>query len=120
VLRGLKILLVEDDFIVAFDMQVLLQDCGAEVLGPASSVAEGQALIDRERPDAAVLDVNLNGEFVFALAQRLREQGVPMLFATAYADDDGLFSASDKSVPRVAKPVLPAVLVAQLRKLVGR
>ncbi len=119
-LRGLKVLLVEDDFIVAFDMQVLLQDCGAEVLGPASTVAEGQALVARERPDAAVLDVNLNGEFVFGLARQLREQGVPMLFATAYADDDGLFSAADRSVPRVAKPVLPAVLIAQLRKLVGR
>ncbi len=119
-LRGLKILLVEDDFIVAFDMQVLLQDCGAEVLGPASSVAEGQALAASQKPHAAVLDVNLNGEFVFALAQQLREQGVPMLFTTAHMDDDGLFSECDKSVPRVAKPVLPAVLIAQLRRLVGR
>lgn len=101
-------------------MQILLQDCGADVLGPASTVAEGRALVSLEKPDAAVLDVNLNGEFVFALAQQLREQEVPMLFATAYADDDGLFPDADKSVPRVAKPVLPAVLITQLRKLVGR
>ncbi len=120
VLRGLKILLVEDDFIVAFDMQILLQDCGADVLGPASNVTEGLALAAQEKPDAAVLDVNLNGEFVFALARQLRERGVPMLFATAYADDDALFPEADRSAPRVAKPVLPAVLIAQLRKLVGR
>ncbi|HEY6644227.1 response regulator [Povalibacter sp.] len=119
-LRGLKILLVEDDFIVAFDMQGLLQDYGAEVLGPVSSVAEGQAIVASQQADAAVLDVNLNGEFVFALAGQLRQQGVPLLFATAHADDDALFPAPERTAPRVAKPVLPSVLIAQLRKLVGR
>jgi two-component system, response regulator PdtaR len=118
-LQGLKILLVEDDFIVAFDMQTLLQDYGAEVLGPAATVAEGLSIVAGSKADAAVLDVNLNGEFVFALAQRLREQGVPLLFATAYADDDPLFPDADRSAPRVAKPVLPNVLITQLRKLVG-
>jgi two-component system, response regulator PdtaR len=119
-LRGLKILLVEDDFIVAFDMQTLLQDYGADVLGPAATVAEGLSVVANSKVDAAVLDVNLNGEFVFALAQRLREQSVPLLFATAYADDDKLFPDADRVALRVAKPVLPNVLIAQLRKLVGR
>jgi two-component system, response regulator PdtaR len=119
-LQGLKILLVEDDFIVAFDMQTLLQDYGADVLGPAATVAEGLSIVAGSKVDAAVLDVNLNGEFVFSLAQRLREQSVPLLFATAYADDDKLFPDADKAAPRVAKPVLPNVLITQLRKLVGR
>lgn len=119
-LQGLKILLVEDDFIVAFDMQTLLQDYGAHVLGPAATVAEGLSIVASSKVDAAVLDVNLNGEFVFALAQRLREQHVPLLFATAYADDDKLFPDADRTAPRVAKPVLPNVLITQLRKLVGK
>ncbi len=119
-LSGLRILVVEDDFIVAFDMQTLLQDYGAEVLGPASSAVEAHALIGRHTPDAALLDVNLNGEFVFPVAQRLHDAGVPLLFATAHADDDGMFPEALRTLPRVAKPVLSNVLISQLRRLLGR
>jgi CheY-like chemotaxis protein len=115
--RGLKVLVVEDDFIVAYDMQSMLEEQGAEVLGPASSVQEARALLASNAPNAAILDVNLNGEYVFPLAEDLRARGVPFLFATAYADDDRLFPATAKSVLRLAKPVLPAVLVSQLKRL---
>ena len=120
ILQGVRILLVEDDFIVAFDMQTMLQDYGAEVLGPAASLEEARKLLTIARPTLAVLDVNLNGELVFALASELRDQSVPILFATAYADDDPIFPADHKQAPRVAKPVLPAMLITQLRKLLGR
>lgn len=119
VFQGMKILVVEDDFIVAFDMQSMLEEEGAQVLGPASSVREAQALLAAETPQAAVLDVNLNGEFVFPLVEVLRAKGVPFLFATAYADDDRLFPESIKQVPKLAKPVLPTTLVAQLKRLLG-
>ena len=117
--QGMKILVVEDDFIVAFDMQVMLEEQGAEVLGPASSVEEALAILAREVPEAAVLDVNLNGEFVFPVAAQLRMKGVPFLFATAYADDDRLFPVEARATPRLAKPVLPAVLITQLKKLIS-
>lgn len=117
--QGMKILVVEDDFIVAFDIQVMLEEQGAQVLGPASSVYEAMALCAREAPHAAVLDVNLNGEFVFPVAQLLSSRRVPFLFATAYADDDRLFPPEAQQAPRLAKPVLPAVLITQLQKLIG-
>ena len=119
VFQGTKILVVEDDFIVAFDMQSILEEQGAQVLGPASSVREAQALLAAHTPQAAVLDVNLNGEFVFPLVELLRAKGVPFLFATAYADDDRLFPESTRQVPKLAKPVLPAALLAQVKKLLG-
>lgn len=119
IFQGMKVLVVEDDFIVAFDMQVMLEEQGAEVIGPASSVMEALALLAAARPNAAVLDVNLNGEFVFPVADQLRAQGVPFLFATAYADDDRLFPETSKQTPRLAKPVLPVVLITQLKKLLG-
>ncbi len=119
VFQGMKILVVEDDFIVAFDMQSMLEEEGAQVLGPASSVREAQALLAAQTPQAAVLDVNLNGEYVFPLVELLRAKGVPFLFATAYADDDRLFPESTRQVPKLAKPVLPAVLLTQLQKLLG-
>ena len=117
VLEGLKVLVVEDDFIVAFDMQSILEEQGALVLGPAASVTEAQALLQREVPDLAVLDVNLNGEYVFPVAEALVARGVPFVFATAYADDDRLFPGTLRAAPRLAKPVLPNVLVTQLDRL---
>ena len=116
-MSGMTVLVVEDDFIVAYDMQMMLEEQGARVLGPATSLAEAQQLLSRERPTAAVLDVNLNGEYVFPLAEELRTQKVPFVFATAYADEDRLFPEAARIAPRLAKPVLPNVLIAQLLRL---
>jgi CheY-like chemotaxis protein len=116
---GVTVLVVEDDFIVAYDMQSLLEEQGARVLGPAATLAEARELVAAETPTIAVLDVNLNGEFVFPLADDLRARKVPFLFATAYADDDRLFPESDRSAPRLPKPVLPNVLIGQLRRLLA-
>jgi len=116
-LRHAKVLLVEDDFIVAYDMQTMLEEQGATVTGPASSLGEARELLARSCPNVAVLDVNLNGELVFPLAEELQSRGVPYIFATAYADDERLYPLSAKQAPRLAKPVLPAVLVAQVARL---
>ncbi len=116
-LRHARILLVEDDFIVAFDMQTMLEEQGAEVIGPAASVAQARALLNGANPNIAVLDVNLNGELVFPLTEDLQQRGIPFVFATAYADDERLYPAHAKQAPRLAKPVLPNVLVRQIVKL---
>ncbi|WP_129775801.1 response regulator [Peristeroidobacter soli] len=116
-MSGMTVLVVEDDFIVAYDMQMMLEEQGARVLGPAHSLAEAKTLLAKEQPTVAVLDVNLNGEHVFPLADELRAKDVPFLFATAYADDDRLFPQAVRSAPRLAKPVLPNVLIAQLMRL---
>jgi len=116
-MSGMRVLVVEDDFIVAYDMQTMLEEQGARVLGPASSLAEAQELIAREQPTVAVLDVNLNGEYVFPLLDQLRSKEVPFVFATAYADEDRLFPEAARSAPRLSKPVLPHVLIAQLMRL---
>jgi two-component system, response regulator PdtaR len=119
VFQGVSVLVVEDDFIVAYDMQSLLEEQGARVLGPVATLAEARELVARETPSIAVLDVNLNGEFVFPLTDELRAKQVPFVFATAYADDERLFPESDRSAPRLAKPVLPNVLIGQLKRLLS-
>jgi two-component system, response regulator PdtaR len=116
-LRRAQILLVEDDFIVAYDMQMLLEEQGAKVLGPASSLREARELLLGAKPTLAVLDVNLNGELVFPLVEDLQARGVPFVFATAYADDERLYPQSAMNAPRLAKPVLPNVLIAQVTRL---
>jgi two-component system, response regulator PdtaR len=118
-LEGVNVLIVEDDFIVAFDMQTLLEEQGATVIGPAADLDEARAQVARNaaKIQIAVLDVNINGEYVFPVAAELRRAGVPIVFATAYADDERLFPDGLKDAPRLAKPVLPNVLVGQLKRL---
>lgn len=103
--KGVTVLVVEDDFIVAFDMQTMLEDQGARVLGPASSLTEARQILQKEQPTVAVLDVNLNGEYVFPLVTELNAREVPFVFATAYADDERLFPQEVRTAPRLSKPV---------------
>lgn|SRR5512138_1041577 len=116
-LKQARVLLVEDDFIVGYDMQAILEEQGATVIGPAASLVEARSLLAASSPTVAVLDVNLNGELVFPLVEDLRERRVPFVFATAYADDERLFPDSARSAPRLSKPVLPNALIAQIERM---
>jgi two-component system, response regulator PdtaR len=116
-LGAAHVLLVEDDFILAYELQTLLEEQGAHVIGPASSLAEARAMLASATPNVAVLDVNLNGELVFPIIEDLRSRHVPFVFATAYADDDRLYPVSTKDIPRLAKPVMPNVLIGHIARL---
>jgi DNA-binding response OmpR family regulator len=83
-LSGKRIVVVEDDFLLANDICRELRNLGATVLGPAPTPFYASQLIARGRIDAAVLDVRLHGTTVFEVADQLRGRGVPILFATAY------------------------------------
>ncbi len=87
-LSGKRVLLVEDEIIVALDMTATLEDLGCEVIGPAASLPAAQALARQEagRIDAALLDVNLKGATTLGLARELHELGVPCIFATGYSE----------------------------------
>jgi len=78
-----RILIVEDEPIVAMCLEDMLSELGHATLGPASRVADGLALLENG-PDAAILDINLSGERSDAIAHALAERGVPMVFATGY------------------------------------
>ena len=81
---GRSVLVVEDEALVALDMEETLKAAGVRVMGPAASVAEAMALLEAATPDAAILDLNLRGELVTPVARRLREMGVPFVLSTAY------------------------------------
>lgn len=85
-LQGLRLLLVEDEFVLALGVSDLLVDLGADVIGPVGSVADALDLIDKvPEIDAAVLDVNLGGETIYPVADALMSRNVPFFFATANA-----------------------------------
>jgi two-component system, response regulator PdtaR len=102
---GRCVLLVEDELLVAWDIERMLKTAGLRVLGPVSSVAAALALLKTEKPDAAILDLNLRGELATPVARRLRELGVPFVLSTAYnhlrADDEEAFSG----VANLGKPL---------------
>jgi CheY-like chemotaxis protein len=83
-LRSLPVLVVEDESLVAMLLEDMLHDLGCEVVGPVSRVADALALLEREPVAAAILDINVAGEKVFPVADRLEALGVPFLFATGY------------------------------------
>ena len=82
-----RILLVEDEIFVVWLLEDMLADLGCAVVGPASSVNQALAMIDAEAIDAAVLDVNLNGQMSYPIADALAARGVPFVFSTGYGKD---------------------------------
>lgn len=83
-LAGKRILLVEDEILVAAMVVDMLVGLGATVIGPATTLAKGLSLAETEEFDAAVLDINLRGERIDPVADLLEARGIPMLFATGY------------------------------------
>ena len=84
-MAGQRILLVEDEYFIVDDMVRTFKACGAEVVGPVASVDGALDLIAAtERLDGAVLDVNLQGEMAYPVADALVARGVPFVFATGY------------------------------------
>lgn len=109
-LTGKRILIVEDEPLVALELGQVLNDAGAVVIGPAASAAHALALIGTEPVDAALLDGNLQGEMVDAIALALQSRGVPFLFVSGYGRDH--LPAGFDAVPIVAKPFAAPVLIA--------
>jgi CheY-like chemotaxis protein len=105
-LRGLRILVVEDTFMLADELDEILRELGCEVVGPAAQAHEAQDLAESELVlDGALLDVNLSrGETSFAIAADLAGRHVPFVFITGY-DLESSFPPEFRNVPRISKPL---------------
>lgn len=117
-LMGRSVLLVEDEMMIAWDIEQTLTHAGMRVLGPAASVGRALRLIDEERPDAAILDLQLRGELVTPVAKKLREMGVPFVLATAYNHLHG-GDTEFIGVENLGKPVASERCVAVLGEMLA-
>ncbi|WP_106640560.1 response regulator [Allosphingosinicella vermicomposti] len=82
--RRYKVLIVEDEMLVAMNIEDMLTDIGYEVAGIANRLDAGIDLARTANFDIAMLDVNLAGDLSFPIADILEERGIPYLFATGY------------------------------------
>ena len=117
---GRLVLVVEDEFLIAMHLELLLQEHGWRVLGPAATVAQALRLLEGKTPDVALLDVNLKGEMVTPVAEALRARGVPFVLASAYGSAQLLSAAVLAAAPKVSKPTSERRLLAALAEAVGR
>lgn len=113
-----KILIVEDDALIAMELEERLQDMGYDVLGPAATVEEAQTAIAASRPDAALLDSNLAGVSSTELAAGLAANGVPVAFCTGYDTIKNL-PPQLQNAPILTKPIGDADLLKVLKQLVA-
>ena len=116
-LAGKRILVVEDEYFIASDITRALQKADAIVLGPVGDLDKGMSLVASEGPDAAVLDVNLEGSNSFSLAELLEKRSVPYMFLTGY--DGWSLPHAYRAVPRVAKPFAMQAVLKCVASLVG-
>ncbi len=111
-LNGRHVLVVEDDYVLAMDMRLTLEDEGAEVVGPVGTVRDALRLVNDADIDAAVLDIHLHGEFVYEVAELLQDRGVPFIFTTGY--EGNMLPGRFAGATRYQKPVSAHAVVNAL------
>ena len=114
---GKRVLVVEDEPVVAMCLEDILDSLGCVTIGPASRLAEGLALAEASGLDAAILDINLGGsDRSVAIAETLRRRQIPFAFASGYgAPPDGF----GDTTPLIEKPYREAEVICALRALLG-
>ncbi len=111
------VLIVEDEFLIGLDMEIMLQDCGYGTLGPCDTVVSAMQALDDNHVDAAVLDLDLQDGTSVPVAERLRDEDTPFLFATGRPRK---IPEPFSDVARVVKPASRAQLERALGDILGR
>lgn len=109
-LRDQRVLIVEDEAVVAMELTRVLTAAGAKVVGPAGTIEEALNLLDDQPIDRALLDVNLGGRLITPVARALTRRRIPFVYLTGYQEpdvDDG---------PILRKPVAPSALLGALAR----
>lgn len=117
VLHGCRILVVEDEYMLAADLEMELLDAGAIVLGPFGTLETAIEFISTEQEvDGAILDVNLRGEMIFPVADLLIGRGVPVVLTTGY--DASIIPSRFEDCARCEKPISMAKVARAMGGLI--
>jgi two-component system, response regulator PdtaR len=113
-----RVLVVEDEMLVALDLEAALRGLGYEVVGPYPRLDKAVAAARGEALDGAILDVNLNGQEVFPAADELAARGIPFLLATGYAA--AVIPECYRDRPRLKKPFARRQVAEAVTALLAR
>jgi DNA-binding NtrC family response regulator len=108
-LAGRRILIAEDEILIALQLETILQELGCQIVGPVTRVDDVRRCLEARSFDGALVDVNLRGEQIFGVLPALIEVGVPFVITSGY-DDATLFPPQFRAMPRIAKPFDEAAL----------
>ena len=117
--NGLRVLVVEDEYLVADDIAETLSELSYQVAGPAATVGEAIALIEEGPLDGALLDANLDGLSSAPVAELLTHRQIPYMVVTGYGTLS-LDSAILQNAPRVTKPYVTGEIASKLSELISR
>jgi len=112
-----RVMIAEDEFLVALSLEEDLRANGFTVLGPYSTIEEASQAVAREAIDAALLDINMRGRLAFSVADLLKIRGVPYLFLSGY--NGSILPEPHRNVPCLAKPYEPLSLMRELHRLMS-
>jgi DNA-binding response OmpR family regulator len=105
ILRDVRVLVLEDDYYLATDLQVALEAAGAHVIGPFADAVDASQALAADQPDCALVDLNLGRGISFELPHQLAQRSVPFAFVTGY-DRDAIPEEFTETI-RVEKPIAP-------------
>lgn len=116
--QGVKVLVVEDELLVALNLETLLLEAGCHVIGPIGSLPAALEASESEMADLAILDINLRGEQVFPVAERLLDRGIPLIFCSGYADTSAVPDRFGTCV-KLGKPYSAVEITEAMRRVLG-
>jgi CheY-like chemotaxis protein len=112
-----RILIVEDEALIAMLLEDMLLSLGFEVVGPAHRIDKAMEIVESSALDAAILDVNVGNSRSYCVAERLKTLGIPYAFATGYGSSG--IELSDSAPPVIHKPYQQVEIEAVLKDLLG-
>lgn len=117
--RSLTVLIVEDQRLIAMDLEMLLEESGYRVVGPATTTSEALRLLSEAEPDVAVLDADIGGQLVTPVADELLRRHIPFILSSAYTSFKDAGSRVLAEATNVGKPFNERRLLAALADVIG-
>ncbi|TIX44049.1 MAG: response regulator [Mesorhizobium sp.] len=114
-LQGRRVLVVEDEYLIAVELEEAITEAGGRVIGPVANPEDASRKIASADVECATVDIKLGAAATFAVAAELKAHGIPFIFVTGY--DRTIVPSEFSGVPRLVKPVVPDDLIRHLIEL---